>query len=791
MLRHLLITALRSLRKQRMYTLINVLGLAAGMAGFGLFAANTGVKLNSDRFHEGADRIFAMVQVEDSENKEEVRTAYTPAPLIPAMRSEFAEVEAAVRVMPAGRVVLARGSDGFFEGGMLFVDSNFLSFFAFDMASGDRARALADPYSIVLSEKTAAKYFGKENPIGQVLTLENKVRLTVTGVTGNLPRTSSLTFDMLVPIEAARSLSDSIDRWDARPCGGFVRLGRASDRAGLEAKLPAFLKKHFPLSAKPPKSLHLFPLLNIRLGGSDIDSFWHSSNRTAVAISLGVGLLLLVVVSINFVSLTTARHLHRTKEIGLRKTLGAARFQIAAQLMGESVLLALLALPLAAVIYELVHPIVYSGLIGETSVSNSIWNYPFLLKYLVLAAVLTGLLSGLYPSIALSAYRPAHVLRGGAPPGRIRRRGQRFMIVLQFTLATVMIMAAGVLDEQADRLVRADLGYSRDDVAFIEMTGDVRAGRERLRAELSRLPGVMSVSFSADLPGLWSSPRPAVLPGMKADQAVTVESYAVDTGFPETLGMKMLQGRSFAEGQGDASSFVISETAARRLGLDDPVGKELKVGDRNGTVIGVARDFLFADIGFEVPPAVLYVDPESARYLLVKFPAGAGFPPVREALKRVWLEQAPNVPFECRTIGDKFRDMTRLVDGIVGLFRLIGLTAVFFSCLGLLGLASYLLERRTKEIGIRKALGASVRRVAWEIGREFVLLVAIADVLALAIMSYAWSKVLETGLLYLTGISFGTYAAAVFATLATAGTAVALRTYHAARANPIESLRYE
>jgi putative ABC transport system permease protein len=786
-------TALRSLKKQRLFSLINILGLAAGMAGFSLFALTAGVKLNADRFHIGADRIHAVVQVARAENKDDVHTAFIPGPLIPALQAEIPGIEDSLRIQPAGRVTIHWGNESFYENGALFVDANFLQFFTFALAAGNAEKALASPFSVVISETVARKYFGRQDPVGRELVLENKAKLTVTAVTRDLPRTSSITFSMLIPLSALPSAPDSLGSWQANPCVGFVRLGHGFSRATLEKSFAGFIDRHFPFPRLAPKRLYLFPLLDIRTKGSGIVSFWHSSNRAAIFITLALGIVLLLIVSVNFVSLSTARFMQRTREIGLRKTVGARRSQLVIQCLGESLLLAFISLPLAVLLYELAQPLAINQDVIGTSVtiSNSIRHYPFLLKYMFVAALLTGLLSGLYPALVLSSIPPVQAAKGTPLAGPKKRRFSKIMIILQFFLASVLILASSIIRQQYGNLLAADFGHDRGNIAVLPLNGEAAAGRERIMTEISRRSEVLSVSAAAGLPVMWESPRQACSTDRKEDRSFTVQAYGIDFGFSETLNMRIVRGRSFRRESGDRDSFVINESAAKSLGPGDPLGSTIQIGGKRGVVVGVVRDFLFADVGFKIPPAALYIEPERLRFMLVKYSSAASFPLLRKALKNIWSGLVPGVPFECQTLQDHFSAQTRIIASLSSLFRAIGLAAIFFSCLGLLGLVSYLVEARTKTIGIQKALGATTGRVVWGIIREFMILVTIANIATVALATVGWNKVLQTGILFFTRIGAGTFLFVVLLTTISAFAAVAFRTLKAARANPVDSLRYE
>jgi len=533
------------------------------------------------------------------------------------------------------------------------------------------------------------------------------------------------------------------------------------------------------------------------LKSQHITSLMGSSSPTSVYIMFSIGILLLLVVSINFINLATVRSMHRTKEIGLRKVIGARRPQLILQFLGESIVLSFIAIPFAIVMYEIIHPIFYAYL-GDFAlvsfipqVSNSIWNYPFLLKYLVVAAILTGIFSGLYPAFFLSNFQPLQVLKENFKPGRKKKRGSKAMIVFQFSLSVIFIACAALLKYQAGHLYEADFGFNRENVAFVQLGKESRGKLDVLKNEIARHQDVVRVSAAENLPLVWDSPTPVRLPEVAEDESLTMEAYGVDYDFVETLELRMKEGRSFSRDFADRNNLILSETAVRKLGWENPIGKQLVVNDMAGTVIGVAEDFLFADIGFEIPPAVLYFEPENLSVLLVRYSSGEGFPELRKFIKEQWMVLMPDQPFECLTLSEFFGRVFGLLGKLTGFLNMIGMTAILFSCLGLLGLAIYLTERRTKEIGIRKVLGASSWNIMWRMTREFLLLVTIANAIALGIIYFGWNKALQTGLLFITPINAGTYILAVSVSLLTAFLAVGSQTLKTAWANPANSLRYE
>ncbi len=799
MFKNYFLTALRSLRRQKTFSVINALGMALGMAVFMVLTQSAGEKLNADRFHPNANRIYGVIQVLPSEDKGERHTVSAPGPLLAALENEFPEVETGTRAVPGGQRILRWGDRSFYERSLLFVDPEFLSMFHFPSLQGEEGGFRSNPRAIVLSRTAAAKYFGDEDPIGKTLTLDNKVDLTVAGVVKDPPRRSSFRFDVLVPFGALRELGADLEDWKTDLAAVFLLVRQGFDESAFERKLEGFVGRHFEASPERVRRLYLMPFLDFRLKSSHVESFLPSSQPVYVVIPFVLGALLLFVVSLNFINLSTARHFYRMKEIGLRKVVGARRGQIIVQLIGESVLLALFALPLAVLLFEVIDPAIsrymrapvaeLGGLAAGGSESLLAGAYP--LKYALLAALLTGLFSGVFPALRLTSFHPVAILRGGAKPGRKKRRGSRIMVAFQFTVAVIFIGFAAVTKSQTRNFLQADFGFDRERVATVAVPAELRPKIESLQAEIARDPQVLSVSAAAGLPLIWTDNRPARPAGSDPEGSVSIDAYEVGDGFVETLGIDILAGKGFSLDAGVREGFVINQSAAARFGWTDPVGRELVVGDRTGTVIGVARDFLFDDIGFKIPPAALMIDEANLKHLIVKYAAGTTPAMMRSRLEGTWRSFAYGLPFEFSTLEDRF-DRTFDILGRMAVFlNGLGLAIVLFSGLGLLGLTTFAVERRTREVGIRKVLGASSENITWSLSREFVVPIAVAAAVGLALVTVGWRLVLKTGMLFITGIGLGTYALSLGVCVAAAALAVATQTVRAARANPVDSLRVE
>ncbi|MBN2092819.1 FtsX-like permease family protein, partial [candidate division KSB1 bacterium] len=613
----------------------------------------------------------------------------------------------------------------------------------------------------------------------------------------NIPRTSSLRFEFLVSFDAAHALYSLKDDWKQNKLGTLVLLRDGVTKKQFDEKLETFIQKYVADTPESPKKMYLFSLLDFRLNSEHITSFFSSSNRISVMIVLALGIILLLVVSINFINLSIARYMQRIREIGVRKAIGARKYQLITQFISESLILSFIALPVAVLLYELVEPIFtaylgnFSGALHVSDVPNSIWNYPFLLKYLVGTALLVGLFSGIYPAFYLSTFKPTTILKGSVQTGIKKRRGSKVLIVIQFTLSIILIAAASLVKDQLEALVNAEFGYHKEGVAFVNLPEASRVKYDAFKTEISHHPEIITTSAAAGMPLIWTSNQNVWQPGQTEADAKTINTYGVDYNFTEALGIEIQSGRSFARAHDDDNGFILNESAVKRLNLEDPLGKQLIFNGRTGTVIGTVKDFIFDDIGFEMPPALLFIAPENFNYLVVKYAIPNHTREIEQFIKEKWQAFFPNLPYEFTALDYRFRDFLDIFDRISNFFNIVGLMAVLFSCLGLLGLVTYLVERRTKEIGIRKVLGASWMHISWTYVREFILLVFIANFVGLGLLSFGWKKVLQTGLLYMTDISTGTYLFVVFISFLTALIAVGSQTVKAALANPVDSLRYE
>ena len=795
MLLNMIKTAWRNLKKQKIYTLVNLVGLAVGLAYFAMIGVLEDLQFNADKFHRDAGRIHALVQVSDSGNDTVSHAAYTPGPMLAALRSEFPEIEDGTRILAAGTQIVRCGDNIFHQNRLRFVDANFLDIFSFSLVSGHRATALSQPYSAILSQRAAEKFFGRENPLGKVLTINGRVSVTVTGVSHGLYENSSIQFEMLATMDAARFLLPDLDSWEKAPFTTFLRLARGADAKRLDAKLPGFLRKQYADTPLAPKQLYLFPLLDFRLKSlsrksARVDSLLLHGEAEVIYMQYASAFIVLLIACLNFMILSTSRHMRRAREIALRKTLGADRRQLIRQFLVESVVTAFLALPLALLIYAFAFPAMaqYMG----NSPDLPLWDHPFLFKYLLGLTVLVGLFAGSYPALFLSSFKPALVLKGGSAASKRGTRLRKFLVVAQFALAIFLIIWTLMFKKQFNHFLAVDFGYDRSRVLAVAVKDVPARDRETLITELGRLPDAVSVAAAASLPGTWDAELKAVPEGIDENRGWRVNAYGVNEEFTQTLGMQLLQGRGFSRAFNDRDSLLINETLARQLGWGQPLGRRIAIDGKNGTVVGVVRDFQFRNPSFALGPAILFRESEKINYLFIKLRPGADNVAVQERVEQTWKRVVRDYPYFAITLDDYFNDIYSWMNKVYVIMAVLNTVILFVACMGLLGLVSFAVERRTKEIGIRKVLGASVSGIFGLVTREFLWLVILANIVGMALGNWLVAKLFRIMIRYnLASLDASIYFLTAVLTLGATLLAISWEINRAARANPIDSLRYE
>jgi putative ABC transport system permease protein len=785
---HYLKVMARKGRRQGLFLGINIVGLALGLAVCLLAVFWIANETGYDRFHGEADRIaqvYSDLLYTDGRAQTWMGSFY---PLAAELKAGCPDVLDTVRLDAAEGLRIRVGDKLFTGDRILLADDSFFNIFSFPFVKGDPRTAFNDHYSAVITETTAAKYFGDDEPMGKTLRLEGAFDMTVTGVVRDVPARSSLRFDIVAPfvVQFAPNFQEP-DQWGGNPFQTYALLRPGANPVSAAATMTRIAAGHFD-PAKVTVDFHLLPLTRKHLHDPD------APLAPLIRLFALVAAFILLIACVNFANLGTARGLTRGKEIGIRKAVGGSQADLIKQFLGESLAHAAAALVLALGLALLLLP-VFNRSMG-TLLRPSLLGNPWIWLSLFGLTLVTALTAGAYPAVVLSRLEPryaleAQSLRGSRGSGLLRK----VLIVLQFALAAIFIVGTIVLDRQIGFIKSADLGYDRHNLVSIPLNRTLRGQYETLRTELLRHPAVVSVTTSAQNPININSNVSAVdWEGRAADQSIVMNFDWVGYDYFETLGIPVVSGRPFSrEFPADVSSgYIVNETAVREMGLADPVGRRLSVFRQEGRIVGVVRDFHFQPLRTAIKPFVFILDPSRNGECFIRVRPDAG----AEALGHIQSVFAALAPGETFDFSGRFLDDRMMAeaypyeDRIRAGVRTASVLAVLLACAGLFGLAAFMTERKTKEIGVRKVLGASGFRLALELSREFVWLVVLSEMLALP-AAYFLARKLLIGYAYHTPLDWSLFALAGAFSLLIAAVTVGSLALRAARRNPVRALRYE
>jgi putative ABC transport system permease protein len=794
MLKNYLRTAFRNLWRHRGFSLLNITGLTIGMVAFFLIFLYVRFELSYESMFSKSDRIYRVVA--DIKTPTETINASVPAWAVPMhMRTEFQEVESAARVVTNDDWLVTKGDQHFEEKEVADADSTFFTFFDFPLLKGNPRTALRDPNSVVLTETTAKKYFGDANPMGQSLTIgQNKSHATVTGVMKDIPDNTMLKASMIVSMSTITGQGGNTldNQWGNYGPYAFVLLKPGVNAKALEAKLPAFLRK---MAGSEMESSKMVPTLTLeRFRDVYLRSTRDASktgNITNVYIFSIIGAFILLIAGINFVNLTTARSTERAKEVGIRKVAGAASGQLARQFIGESVILCLIAYLLAVGCTLLLLP-------PFNNVAGKIINpgvFPPMSDLLILlgVAVFIGIAAGIYPALVLSSFQPVAVLKGRFATGGRGSFLRKALVVVQFTIATGLIIGTLVVYNQLNFMRGQDLGFDKDQKMVMDTQGD--STKLVLKEEVSRLPGVLSTAMAGSMPGGGNPGAYSQIENTKGDmQIANLDLYFVDFDYIPQLKIKVVAGRPFSRQfmTDTTHAMILNEAAVKMFGYTSPeqaIGKKFSQWGRQGTIIGVVKDFHFRSLQEVIKPLSIRIEPRGCNLLSVNID-GRHVPTTIAAIERKWKELLPDKPFSYFFLDEFFDKQYRAEDRFGTLFLYFAALAIFISCLGLMGLASYSTVQRTKEIGIRKVVGASVGQIVYLLSRDFLQLVLLAFVVSAPIAWWlieGWLK----GFAYRIPIYWWIFAIAGLLAALIAVLTVSFQAIRAALVNPVNSLRSE
>jgi len=791
-------TAIRRLSKQKGYSFLNIAGLALGLACTLLILLWVKDELSYDRFHEHAHRLY-RIEMDDPYPQGDYHLNVTPYPMGPAVRDEIPEIENQLRLAWTGSVLFQHGDQYFFEQRGRGTDPSFFQTLSFPLQAGDPATALASPDAIVLTSELAKKYFGEANPLGQTLILNNTSTMRVTGVLAPLPSNTSFAMDYLVPINFMRTLGRYNDSWTGNAINTLVMLTPRADASTVARKIADMRHQNararftdaesrsdfdsrpaYRCSLKPVTDIHLRSFFGFKATQGDIQY---------VYLFAAIAFIVLLIACINFMNLSTAKAAGRAKEIGLRKTVGAGRRSLVAQFYGETAVLTVISLLLALIFIALLLP-TFNQMAQKSLSLTALFSLKSLLG-LTGVCLLTALLAGSYPALYLSSMQAGQVLKGRLSKAASNIKLRRILVIGQFALSIVLIVSSVVVYRQLQYAQQRDVGYEKANLIFMEMRGDMRGKYNLLKNRLQATPGVQSVCAASNRPSIYySNGGGAEWEGMDPSEDIQVTFNIVDFDFCKTLGVTMASGRPFNVAMAsDSSSFLINETLAQRMGHEDVLGKRFNFLGIDGHIVGVIKDFHFKSAKEAIEPLAVAMDARWANFIYIRLAPGNHDTQI-DALRQVWTEALPGYPFDYQFVEDDYQWIYGSEHRLGGLIRAFTILAVIIAALGLFGLASFTAEQRTKEIGVRKVLGATIPGIIRILSMEFARWILWANLLALPTAWFILGRWLE-GYADRVALSWWIFALSGGGALLLALATVSAQAIKAATANPVQSLKNE
>ncbi|MGD8537936.1 MAG: ABC transporter permease [Candidatus Aminicenantes bacterium] len=793
MVKNYLKMTLRNIKKYKGYSFINISGLAVGMACCILILLWVKDELSFDRFHENAYRIYRVTEHQYNSSGDYFPVAVTPWPLAEALKNDYPEIIESARLRILSGLLASYQEKKFYEKDLVAVDPSFLEMFSFPLKNGNLSTALIEPHTILISEDAAARYFGKEDPIGKILTFHNRFNFKVTGVLENVPPNSHVQFDFLVPFESTLREFGWTESWGTNNYTTYIQLADRASVQHISDKVSDYLKKH---NERTRTKLIMQPLTDIHIRSDyAIDLYGHTENTAIYVYAFSViALFVLLIACINFMNLSTARSEKRSKEVGLRKVVGASRLNIISQFYGESLSLTCISFVGAIVLVYLLLP-VFNSVSGKLLTFDSMKDPVILLGLLVLMLI-TGIVSGSYPALVQSSFRPVDSIRGIGQRA-LSKSGKslfrRTLVVTQFTLSIMLIVGTLIVHKQIHYMLDKELGYEKESTVYFIKRAGVRAQYDAFKSELLRDPNITGVTASSDVPTYTVHSTSAFSwEGKDPETQFLIHQFSVDFDYIKTFNMNIVAGRDFSRDfpvDAVTKSFIVNETAVNAMALEKPVGSKFTLYRNSGQIIGVVEDFHYKSLQKEIEPLVLRIDPQRDSYVFVKFKSEK----TKEAIvsiTKVYNSFNPDFPLQYTFLDEAVERLYNSEQKTRTIFNYFTFIAIFISCLGLYGLASYMAQQKTKEIGIRKVLGASIMNIVTNLSKEFILLVCVANAIAWPLAYFAMNRWLHNFAYRIQMDPLLFVYAGLVSTLLGLLT-VSYHTVKSALANPVNSIRYE
>ncbi len=799
--------AWRNLNRNKFISFVNLFGLTVGICCcllIGIYILN---ELSYDRYNKNADNVYRIERtfLNAQTGALSLKLGAVAPPFAPLLQNDFKDIKKVTSILEAGTNPIRYGDNIFNQKDVYFADENLFKIFDFNVLKGNPATALNNPKSVMLTEETAKKLFGNADPMNKVIRLNNQLDFKVTGIYKTLPENSHWHPDVLLSFNTLKDSAvygenNLMTNWGNNAFYTYLLLPDHYNPKKLEAQFPAFQNRYIPPAGKFKASqysiLSLRKLTNIHLYSHTDEELEINGDIKRVYIFSAIALFILLIACINYMNLSSARSVLRAKEIGVRKTAGASKRELVSQFLCESVFITCIAFILAFVLTRLGLPWM-NNLSGQQLSIQSLLQWKILICIILLPFVV-GILSGIYPALYLSSFQPVQVLKGVIKKGGGSISLRKALVVFQFSISIILIVATVVVFQQLNYIQNKSLGFDKEHIVTLRNNAGLNHSFQSFKDELLSNSNIKDVALSSRVPSgrLLDSQGSQLNTGNSLEPSkADIKNVAADENFIPTYGIKIIAGRNFSKDYGmDTSSFLLNETAVKALGLksnEDAVGKQFQYGGQNGTIAGVFSDFNFESLHQRIIPLVLYESRDGvSSYNNISVKTSGNVSAALAQIEKSWKKYLPEIPFEYQFLDDRYAKLYQAEDRQSSIFTIFSCIAIFIASLGLLGLSAFTITQRVKEIGVRKVLGASTASIVKLIAKDFLLLVVIAAIIAFPVAWYAMNQWLHA-FAYRIDISWWVFIVAAVIALLIAFATISFQAIKAAIANPVESLRSE
>ncbi len=787
MFKNYFLVTLRNLKKNKTYSLLNIIGLAVGMTVFILIAVYVQYELSFDKHFDNADRIYRVVR--DGR-------AFTPAALGSALRGDLPEVESVARFMQRSNTLVSLEQNNFLEDEFYWADREMFEVFSIPFLSGDPKTALNDPFAIVLSQSTAIKYFGRTDPMGKTLTVGENLEFTVSGVFKNIPDNSHFIIDVVVPYATFfQTTNNDINGWSSNFSYTYFLLREGASPQVLEHKIsslitdPIFKAEGF--DEPYPKMYFVQPITEIHLHSHRMQEIRVNNDIKFIILFSSIAVLILLIACINYMNLATARSLHRGREVGMRKVVGAQKGQLITQFLGESVAVAFMAMIFSIMMVLLVLPF-FNNLV-ERQLNFNLFQNPKIFLGLVFVTVFVGLVAGSYPAMKMSGFKPISVLSGAFTRSQKGSSLRNVLVLVQFSITTILIICTIAVQGQLKFIKNVDMGYEKEQIITFQARGSsVRQNIQSIKAELLQSSYITAVTTSGSLPNNIDTFTSRDWTGRNPDVPIPIFYNTADYDFIDLFGLEIVQGRNFSRDftSDETGAFLVNETAVKVAEWESPVGRKLTHWTgATGNIVGVLKDFHLQSLHSPIEPLYVFLDSSSFFNIAIKIDS-SNIPQTIGYVKGIMKKFAPSYPFSYSFFDEAFEQAYFTEQRMGRIFGAFAILAIFIACLGLFGLAAFTAVQRTKEMGIRKVLGASDSNIFLLLSKEFIRWVLLSNLIAWPTAYFAMNKWLQN-FAYRINLGIGAFLISGGIALLIAYITVSYQSIKSARSNPIDSLRYE